>query len=706
MNIGHEGAITGAGAPNYLQGARGVFVYTIGGTEYAFVVSKDDSALSIFDVSAPSTPTLAGAITGAGAPNYLDEPANVFVTTISGTEYAFVTSVADDALTIFDVSTPGSPSHVGVIAGAGAPNYLNEPFAVLVTTIGGTEYAIVTSIIDDALVIIDVSTPSSPSLSGVITGAGAPNYLQDPRFVDVHTISGTEYAFVASYGDGALTVIDVSTPGSPSHTGAFVDGRVSQARGVAVHTISGTEYAFVTSTDDDTLVIIDVSTPSSPSYVTLISIITVPDYLDTPTHVQIVELDGTEYAVITAQTNDALLSFDVSTPGSPSLSDVMTGNGAPNYLNEAQCVYIATIDSVQYSFVASQADNALTIFHNETVNRTCTVGTNGGLRDYTSLSAAESDRQRDLVAANETQTFECYNDGIMTNNVTFAGWTTDADHWIRVYTPTAERHTGTLGTGFRYNAGASLGIYIQVPNVTIEGLSIKTTSGGNMCIQTDIGATHKGFINLSHNLLEGSGIWLIANNATTGFNFYVWNNMMIGWNSYRIGPTALYVYVNTSNVLSYISSNSAFGYLTGGFRFQYNHANAIVKNCIAINCSIDFQNPTYVHGDSDYNGSSAAVGDADRAPGANSIHSMVAADSFVNVTGGSEDLHTKDASSDQFQAGTDLTLDANLPFTDDIDGETRGSPWDMGADNNLAAAAAAAAANSVTHIIMQMMGGR
>lgn len=46
---------------------------------YAYIASPDDDALSIFDVSDPTGPTLAGVIRGAGSPNYLNGALNVFV---------------------------------------------------------------------------------------------------------------------------------------------------------------------------------------------------------------------------------------------------------------------------------------------------------------------------------------------------------------------------------------------------------------------------------------------------------------------------------------------------------------------------------------------------------------------------------------------------------------------------------------------------
>ena len=89
FSITHVSSITGAGSPNYLDGSEGVFV----SGNYAYVASSIDDALSIFDISNPSSPTHVGSIRGRGSPNYLFCAYRVFV---SG-NYAYVASFYDDA---------------------------------------------------------------------------------------------------------------------------------------------------------------------------------------------------------------------------------------------------------------------------------------------------------------------------------------------------------------------------------------------------------------------------------------------------------------------------------------------------------------------------------------------------------------------------------------------------------------------------------
>jgi len=54
-------------------------------------------------------------------------------------------------------------------------------------------------------------------------------------------------------------------------------------------------------------------------------------------------------------------------------------------------------------------------------------------------------------------------------------------------------------------------------------------------------------------------------------------------------------------------------------------------------------------------------------------------DNFVDYANG--DFHLKSTAPDLIDAGTDLSSDSDLSFSDDIDGDSRPSPyWDIGAD--------------------------
>ncbi len=371
VTITHKGSITGAGSPNYLNGASDVFI----SGDYAYVANAPAGALTIFDISDPTNPTHEGAITGAGSPNYLWWANSVFV---SG-DYAYVTSSADAALTIFDISDPTNPTHEGVITGAGSPNYLDYPSSVFVNG----DYAYVASNDDDALTIFDISNPTNPTHEGAITGVGSPNYLWWANSVFV---SG-DYAYVTSSADTALTIFDISDPTNPTHEGSITGvGSPNYLNSANSVFVSG-DYAYVTSWSDDALSIFDISDPTNPTHKGSITGSGPPNYLDYPRSVFV---EG-DYAFVASWGDDALTIFDISDPTNPTHEGSITGVGSPNYLNGANSVFV----SGDYAFVVSEKDGALSIFE---ISTSPVIEVSHEQKFFDNVSVGSSDSQQITVS--------------------------------------------------------------------------------------------------------------------------------------------------------------------------------------------------------------------------------------------------------------------------------------------------------------------
>ena len=89
------------------------------------------------------------------------------------------------------------------------------------------------------------------------------------RDVEVATINGRTYAFVAAVDDDALAIIDISNPSSPVYAGEVEDDSnkggctalqvcLDGAKGVVITELFGDTYAVVTGHDDDGIEIIRV----------------------------------------------------------------------------------------------------------------------------------------------------------------------------------------------------------------------------------------------------------------------------------------------------------------------------------------------------------------------------------------------------------------------------------------------------------------
>ena len=385
--------ITGAGAPNYLDGAYDVVMHTIGALEVAFTVSYDDNTLSAFDITDPTTPTLLDTITGTGSPNYLDGPTSIAISVIGGTEYALITSFRDNALTIFDVSDPTNITHTGDIAGIDAPNYLEGAYAVYEYTISGTEYALVASYTNDAFVIIDISTPGSPSKTAHLTGAGTSNYLGGAHGVVAAAISANHYAFVVGYTDNSVVAIDIDTPGSPAladtPTGASPPNYLGGAHSLDYGLVSTTEYLFITAFTDDALTVIDVSTPATMAQVGELIGADSPNYLERPAGIKLTTLESEKVCFISSYWDDSIVTVNVETPSSPVYSGGIIGRedyipdhpgaivGVSDLLGGVHALDLRTIDGTHYIAAVSYEDDALVILEadplGETQSLSCTV---------------------------------------------------------------------------------------------------------------------------------------------------------------------------------------------------------------------------------------------------------------------------------------------------------------------------------------------
>jgi len=186
----------------------------VNGTEYAFVCSWSDDSLSIFDVSTPSSPSLVGVIRGAGSPNYLASPFGLDVETIWGTPYVFVAAYWDDSLCVFDVSDPANPAFVDSYSSA----YTNGIRRVDVQQVFSSYYVFFTGGLDNSLGVVDCTDPTNITFYDVIDGdtGGSPYYLSSPYDVKAYSVGGTIYAFGTANGDDALVACAMCPSSSSS----------------------------------------------------------------------------------------------------------------------------------------------------------------------------------------------------------------------------------------------------------------------------------------------------------------------------------------------------------------------------------------------------------------------------------------------------------------------------------------------------------
>jgi len=291
---------------------------------------------------------------------------------------------------------------------------------------------------------------------------------------------------------------------------------------------------------------------------------------------------------------------------------------------------------------------------------------------YKSLSIWEAARQAVL-----TDIEECIcesNGGSHTADTTVVvinGWTTTVDYYINIHTTTAARHDGKWNTGkYRLITTTGTAITNYEDYVRIEGLQLNSGDSHGF-YNDDIGTG--GEIMISNNIVKGNtattvrGIFLYAERT-----FKVWNNIVYDYTD--ANGVGIYVIKLAANASVY--NNTVYNCGVG----LYRHSGTFVaKN------NISYNNTDNYYGTFDASSTNNLSGPTQTdAPGLNSRNGVTV--TFVNPTGSPPDFHLASSDAGARNYGTDLSADANLPFSTDIDGQTRPGEnvWDIGADEYVA----------------------
>ncbi len=239
----------------------------------------DSETFDIVAAEVDTTPLISATPAGQlrdGGPRLLTTATSLDVFTIGDKTYAAVASYGDDALQIINVTDPDSPSAAGHLADTNSLR-LDGAYGVDVFTIGDKTYAAVASHGDDALQIVNVTDSDNPEASGSVEdtepagGIDDELLLEKSRGVAVFVIGDKTYAAVTSSRDRGLQIINVTDPDNPAPAGQLKDTAgaggllLAGPWGVDVFTVGGSTYAAVASFADNGLQIVNVTDPRNPA---------------------------------------------------------------------------------------------------------------------------------------------------------------------------------------------------------------------------------------------------------------------------------------------------------------------------------------------------------------------------------------------------------------------------------------------------------
>lgn len=290
--------------------------------------------------------------------------------------------------------------------------------------------------------------------------------------------------------------------------------------------------------------------------------------------------------------------------------------------------------------------------------------------DYSTLSGWEAGQQK-VISAGDIEAAECYafQD---TTQITIDGWTTVATGYIRIYTPSAERHTGVLSSGYRLVLNPAFDTVLRINEdfVRLEGIAVRhSTSAFNASeraiFNSNAGGTRD--IRITECLVTGG----ITSIESSGGVLKAINTIVFG------GTNGISTSGGATNpndaIYNCTVSATTNGITTDG------SGTSLVKNC--------YSTATTCYSASGQTRTTCAHSTATAHSGSTA---SIAYDTsnFTNVTAGSQNLHlASGASSTLKTGGTDLSADATYAFSTDIDGESR-SDWGIGADEFISAGGA------------------
>ena len=346
-----------------LGGPKGITTVTIGSSTYALVAAYDDDGVQIINITDPYDPNPVAAMTdGVGGFEHLENPRYVTTAAIGSSTYALVTGATGDGIQIIDITAPSSPAPVAHIDSA-LGIALIDPRGVATLVVDSSTYALVGT--ENAVQIIDITDPYNPSPAATVLDGIEIDSLAGVRGITTTTIGSSTYALAAANHGDAVHIINVTDPSSPSPVATAhnsQDTRLDGANDVTAVTIDSSTYALVAAHFDNAIQVINITDPSSPVPVAFVQDGSNGfDHLDYPESVTITTFGSSTYALV-ASFIDGIQVINITDPSNPTpAGSVDTLDARFGNLSLPEDIVVTTIDSKTYALAAAYGGNGVPI---------------------------------------------------------------------------------------------------------------------------------------------------------------------------------------------------------------------------------------------------------------------------------------------------------------------------------------------------------
>ena len=359
-----------------INGPRKVKTFEMGNSIYAGISPNTIASLNIVNITDLNSPSLVSELDSTIT--------DAAYTIIDGSTYALSTSYFDHSFSIINISNPSLPSLVTYVDDDDANYSLNKPSDITTVTIGESTFALVAAYGDKTIQIIDVTDPSNPIPAYAITdGDGGDTKQLFTMSVTTVTIDSSTFALVATLLDGGIQIINITDPYNPDSASTIAnddDGytNLNDPSDIATVTINSSTFALVTSPNDNGVQIIDITDPYNPDPVS-----TINDDMDGYTtlggavSVTTVTIDSSTFALVAAFYDGGVQIIDITDPYNPDpISAITNGEDGYTKLRGARFITTVTIDSSTFALVAALDGNGIQIIKLEEYISTYTSNKN------------------------------------------------------------------------------------------------------------------------------------------------------------------------------------------------------------------------------------------------------------------------------------------------------------------------------------------
>ena len=204
---------------------------------------------------------------------HLGDSYKVTTVEIDNSTYALIAAYADNGFTILDITTPKSPTLVfNATRNTRINADLNGPTGISTIQIQNSIYAVITSLNNHKIAILDITNPTLPIVKSIINNTSYPNIIK-PSAVSTVDIDDSAYVLVVSKANSRIVIFNITEPTNLTQVAVLQDGADYTLGGVTHVTpikMDGSTYILTAARGDNSVGIIDIGNPKMPKQVALL----------------------------------------------------------------------------------------------------------------------------------------------------------------------------------------------------------------------------------------------------------------------------------------------------------------------------------------------------------------------------------------------------------------------------------------------------